>query len=57
MITIIQANGAALQTDLSLADFQGLMASVAPSSWVNITEVTLGSIWLNSFTIAYYFVS
>ena len=55
MITIVQANGAALQTDMTIADFQALIIASAPSSWIQITEVNLGSIYLNTFVINYYF--
>ena len=55
MITIVQANGAALQTDMTIADFQALMIASAPSSWIQLTEVNLGSIYLNTFVINYYF--
>ena len=55
MLMIIQANGAALQTDMTLTDFQALIVSVAPSPWITITESVLGSIILNVFTVSYYY--
>jgi hypothetical protein len=55
MLVIIQANGAALNVDMSLADFESLMASAAPSSWVTVTDMTVGLILLNTFTIAYLY--
>jgi hypothetical protein len=55
VLVIIQANGAALNINMSLADFEGLMAAAAPSSWVTVTDTMIGSILLNTFTIAYIY--
>lgn len=57
MITIVQANGAALQTDMTIADFQALMAASAPAPWISLTEINLGPIYINTFVINYYFQS
>lgn len=55
MITIIQANGAALQTDIPLDVFQANIAAIAPSPWMAINDTVLGRIYLNIFTVAYYY--
>ena len=55
MLTIIQANGAAIQTNITLEDFMTLVAAAAPSSWINVTDLDIGPIMLNTFAIAYVY--
>lgn len=55
MLTIIEANGSVLKTDMTVTEFQTSMALAAPSSWISIDETSLGTIYLNIFTIAYYY--
>ena len=58
MVIVIQANGAALQSSsTTLSDFQTAMVTAAPSPWITFTDDVLGSIYLNTFTIAYYYGS
>jgi hypothetical protein len=55
MIIIVQANGAAIKADMSLQDFMALIAAVVPSSWVNVTDLDIGPIMLNTFAVAYVY--
>jgi len=55
MLFAIQANGAAIQLNMTVAEFQAAQAAAAPSSWIPVTEVTLGPIMLNTFVIVYYY--
>lgn len=55
MLKIIEANGTILETDMTIADFQALVANAAPSSWITITETHYGDIYLNTFTVAFYY--
>jgi len=55
MLMVVQANGASLQLNMSAADFQAAQAASAPSSWIQVTDATLGTITLNTFVIVYYY--
>lgn len=55
MLKITEANGAELTTNMTIQEFQSLMVTAQPSSWVSIVENRYGTMWLNTFTIAYYF--
>lgn len=55
MIIIIEANGSVLKTDVSLTAFQTDLATAAATSWMEIDEESLGTIYVNIFTIAYYY--
>ena len=53
MLRIVQANGFALETDMTKEEFMQAIADASPSPWIVITETTLGSVTLNTFCIAY----
>lgn len=55
MLTIVQANGAALNTDISAQEFQTMITMAAPSPWITINTNSLGTVILNTFTIAYFY--
>jgi len=55
MLMIIQANGAALKTDLTKDEFFALISQAAPSSWVSVKDTELGDVLLNTFTVAYVY--
>ena len=55
MLMVVQANGATLQLNMTMADFQTAMAAAAPSPWISVIEMTLGQIMLNIYVIVYYY--
>jgi hypothetical protein len=57
MLTIYQANGNVLNSEMSVAQFQDAIATAAPSPWITITETRFGTVYLNTFTVSYYFAS
>lgn len=55
MLKLSQANGTVLETDLTPQEFLQLVTAASPSPWVNIVELTKGSILVNTFTIGYIY--
>jgi len=55
MLIIIGANGAALKTSMTVEEFLLAIQNAAPSSWIQVPTNELGTIMLNTFTVAYIY--
>jgi len=55
MLVIVEANGDEIRVNITVSDFQQLIAEASPSPWVAIDVESLGQVQLNVFTIAYFY--
>ena len=55
MLVIVEANGDEIRVNITVSDFQQLIAEASPSPWVAIDVESLGQVQLNVFTTAYFY--